>query len=267
MNKSEAKRRIKELRVGFEVQFSSEVLEEQSVRAEWLDKAARLAADIFGTQDDLYKRITSAQDLSEAYDRELDNEKMLALGREWYLTVETWLDRMSANIQHGTNFDMTELQNTKWFVMLYPLLLACLVGFFNYLYSQRLSDAEQRFLREQIENDNQKELASVMAEFEYWGKGVQLGLADSIEAIAADFASRGVYNSGGYIKAVHNWALRKRFSIDSARSSYYARISSLGGDTATLNAPRRLGVRVDRSLSGLAKWLDIDISYLRLDTL
>ena len=267
MKKSEAKRRINELHYRFQVQFSPEVLQETSVRNAWIDEAARLAADIFGIKDELYKRITEARELSETYEKESSEEKRLEFGRKWHQTVESWLEKMSDNIQYGTNFDKTEIQNTIWFVLLYPLLLVGIAAFFNYLYSQRLSDAEQRFLREQIENENQNELVSIMAEFEFWAKGVQRGLADSIEAIAAEFASRGVYASGGYIKAVHDWALRKRFSMDSTRSSYFARISALGGDTTALNAPRKLGVRVDKSLSGLAKRLNIDISHLRLDTL
>jgi len=267
MKKSEAKRRIKELRDGFDMLFAQDVLEEKSVRAEWLGEAVRLAADIFGNQDDLYERINLAQNLSEAYDREPDDEKKSALGQDWHLTVGTWLDMMTTNIQYGDNIDKTEFQNTKTFVFLYPLFPVILAAILGYFYAQRLADAEQIFIQAKIENENKKELACVMVEFEYWSKGVQVGLADSIEAIAADFVSRGVYNSWGYIKAVHNFALRKRFSLDSARSLRYARISSLGGDTASLNAPRRLGVRVDQSLGQVAKRLDIDISHLRLDTL
>jgi hypothetical protein len=267
LKKSEARTCIKKLRTEFELLFTPEILEDKWEKSNWLSEAARLSADAFGTQDRLYKRITKAQDLSEEYELEKSEEKKTVLGREWYRTVESWLERTSANIEYGTDFDKTEIQNTKWFVLLYPLLLAFLVAFINYLYSQILSNAEQRFLRQQIENENRKELASVLAEFEFWAKGVQVGMADSIEAIAADFASRGLYSSGLYIKAVHNWALKKRFSIDSARTSYFVRISALGGDTTTLNAPRKLGVRADRSLEGLAKRLNINISHLRLDTL
>lgn len=267
MKKSEAKRRIQDLRIGFETQFALYALSEQSVRSEWLDIAIRLTADIFGTQDELYKLIISAQDVSEECGKTFDTVDKSKLNQKWHHNVDNWLNRMSANIHHGTNFEETEIQNTKWFVVGFPIMLAILVTIFSYLYSQKLLDSEQRFLLEQIENENKIKLASVLVEFEYWSKGVQAGHVDSVESIAANFASRGVYQSGGYIKAVHKWALRTRFSLDSSRSSYFASISSLGGDTSTLNAPRKLGVRVDLSLSGLAKRLEIDISHLRLDTL
>lgn len=267
MKKSEAKRRIAELRGSFDVQFASEVLEEQSVRNNWLDQATRLAADLFGVHDDLYKRIILAQGMSDAYEEELDVEKKLVLGQKWYQTVVTWMEKMSTNIRHKTDFNKVEFQNTKKFVILFPILLVLIASYVNYHYTQKLLGTEQKFLLERIDNEDQIKLASIMAEFEYWNKGLQMGQADSMEAIAADFASRGVYQSGGHIKAVHNWALKQRFSMDSARSSYYARISSLGGDTTTLNAPRKLGMNIIRHLSELAKRLNVDDSYLRLDTL
>lgn len=267
MKKSEAQKRIEDLRTSFELLFAQNVLEERTVRAEWLDNAVRLAADIFGNDDQLYKRIISAQELSKVYEIEPEGKKKLILAKEWHSYVADWLDRMSANIAHGTGFDKTEIQNTKWFVIAYPLVLIAVAALLNYFHSQSMSNAEQKFILEQIENKNRIELSSVMAEFEYWSKGVQVGLPDSLAAIRWDFSNRGVYYSGGHIDAVHKWALRKRFSIDSARSSYFARISSLGGDTTKLKAPRRLGIRIDQALKNLADQLDIDISRLRLDTI
>lgn len=267
MRKSEAKKRITGLKSRFERDYAEDILEDTSIRNAWLNEAKRLVADVFGVHDELYNQIMAVQSLSNKYDRETDTLLKKETARRWYESTSKWLDDMSSSVKHGSNFDKLEFQSTKWFAFLYPVLLVLVAAGLSYLNSQRLSDAQEKFVRERIEDENKRELAIVLTEFKLWASQAQVGVSDSIEAIAADFASRGVFRSGGYLESVHKFALRKRFSIDSTRAVFFSRISVLGGDTTSLKAPRKLGIRIDKVLSGVAGNLNINLSHWRLDSL
>ncbi len=157
MKKKEAKEKIEGLRYKFELEFASNVMGELSVRNAWIEEAMRLTMDAFGIYDELYGIIIEIRDLSDKFENTQDDAQKYLVSSEWHAKAGIWLNKMDSNIDYSTKFDKTGFQNTKWFALIYPLVLAFIAASINYFYSNHLSDAQQKFVREQVENENKRE--------------------------------------------------------------------------------------------------------------
>ncbi len=257
MKRSDAKRRYKRLRHEFDVELDSCG---ESILNKWVEKARRLASDAFGPQDPLCTDIERCMNRSENF---IDSDQLEypIISKAWFKDVRSWLERLAISIDASDKLEEFKLHQAWWFAYFWPVLVGILFFFLNMYSADRQFDAEQALIDSRIKQENEIELASVMADYEFWVKSVPMGLADSIEAIREDFASRGLYRSGMVVMAEINFARRKRFNMDSARTSYFAKISALGGDTLKLNPPRKLPLKI------FSNPLGADLRKLGVDTL
>ncbi len=239
MNRSDAKKRFDGLSQQFEAEFSPEILGETALRIAWMERARRLTSDVFGPQDGLYSEFEKCVNLSSTYES-VDAHDKKTVGRQWFGDVDQWLDKLEVSIDVSDVLSDEKFYQTRLFTLTYPLISALVAVLVTLYFSSKQFDSEQALIDSRIEQENKIELAGVMAEFEFWVKGVPLDQADSVRAITSDFNRRGMIQHGPYVLVLTEWARRKRFSIDSARTSYFAQINALGGDTLSLKAPHKL---------------------------